>query len=886
MKLSRLFKIRLFLFLIGLPCFHTSAQVFTISRDWKFKTGDSIEWSLPGYNDEKWADLKAGLWWAHAGYDYSGFAWYRKKIFISPEIKSAVIKSGYLKLSLGQIQDVDQTFLNGKLIGETGSFSPFDGKWGQPRNYLVKADQIEWDKENTIAVRVYGPNGNGGMHTGPYSYEPYGITLKDYVKVVDSKIQFLKTKDKDRSLFTIVFKNSGTQNYVGELFFTLTDTSNFILQSKKQSVRIWTNSDSSNKFSFYLAKPLPDIYSVSAVFTESQTNEHLSKEITVSSLGTVRLPVRAQPHVVIENKIKDVFVSTPFESQRIGGWLGLRLDINLNKRLLEVDEKEMLAGYQNRPGKQNWAGEHIGKYLDAASNAWRYTHDPRLKTQMDRILTILLNTQKKDGYLGTYTPENYWTNWDVWSHKYNLVGLLSYYRSTGYKPALDAAKRIGDLLCRTFGDNPGQMDIVTSGTHVGMASTSVLGPVIDLYRYTGDQKYLDFANYIVSSYNHPDGPSILKSLFETGRVNQVANGKAYELLSNLLGIIKLYKITGEEDLFKAVKIAWNDIVENRLYITGTASASELFRDDHCLPADEKSNMGEGCVTTTWFQLNYELFSLIGESKYYDQIERTVYNQLLGSEDPETGCVSYYTPLQGKKPYSCGISCCLSSIPRGISMIPLINFGKKSGVLAILLFEPGEVNDTLDTETGEKIPFKLHAFSSFPDSGHIKYTISISKKAVFTLAVRVPFWTTHFTVNSAGEVYAGIPGQYLTIRREWANGDELKVNFDIPVSIVSGGKNYPDKIAIQRGPFVLSLDNSLNPRFGAERIIFKLPKQNILELQSAKDKLPAQWIGKQAYSLTVATDKGLSEKLILVPFSDASQTGAKAQIWLPLINYNQ
>lgn len=63
----------------------------------------------------------------------------------------------------------------------------------------------------------------------------------------------------------------------------------------------------------------------------------------------------------------------------------------------------------------------------------------------------LINTQLENGYLGTYTPDQYWTSWDVWSHKYNLHGLLTYYATTGYKPALEASKKMGDLLCRTFG---------------------------------------------------------------------------------------------------------------------------------------------------------------------------------------------------------------------------------------------------------------------------------------------------------------------------------------------------------------------------------------------------------------------------------------------------
>ena len=134
----------------------------------------------------------------------------------------------------------------------------------------------------------------------------------------------------------------------------------------------------------------------------------------------------------------------------------------------------------------------------------------------------LIATQLEDGYLGTYTPQERFIDygdkgyepaenlplWDVWAHKYNLLGLLNYYRRTGYEPALQASRRIGDLLCKTYGDAPGQKDIVRNDWHVGMANTSVLEPMAMLYRYTGDRKYLEFCRYIVRAWDEPKGPKI------------------------------------------------------------------------------------------------------------------------------------------------------------------------------------------------------------------------------------------------------------------------------------------------------------------------------------------------------------------------------------------
>ena len=130
-------------------------------------------------------------------------------------------------------------------------------------------------------------------------------------------------------------------------------------------------------------------------------------------------------------KIADIYTPADFSHQQIEGYLGERMEINQDKRLLNVDEKGILEGFQHRPGKQVWIGEHAGKFLHAAANAWLYSHDPQLKTKMDRVAHELMACQLPDGYLGTYTDDKRWTSWDVWVHKYDMLGLLRYYDATG-----------------------------------------------------------------------------------------------------------------------------------------------------------------------------------------------------------------------------------------------------------------------------------------------------------------------------------------------------------------------------------------------------------------------------------------------------------------------
>ena len=551
---------------------------------------------------------------------------------------------------------------------------------------------------------------------------------------------------------------------------------------------------------------------------------------------------------VVPDRVSDRFVPAPYESQRIEGLLGERMRVNLEGRLLRVDEARLLRGFEQPPGQQAWIGEHIGKYLDAAANTWRLTRDQRLKAQMDRMARALMATQRPDGYLGTYTDDKRWTSWDVWVHKYDLIGLLNFHQSTGDESALRASRRIGDLLCETFG--PGKRDIIASSTHVGMAATSVLEPIVQLYRLTGEPRYLEFCRYLVASWDQPNGPKILESLRTTGSVFKTANAKAYEMMSGLIGVVELYKVTGDESLIKPVLIAWRDIRDKRLYITGTTSSKEHFLDDDVLPGEEKDNVGEGCATVTWLQLTWRLLRLTGGAEYAEELERTVYNQLLGAQDPHTGNICYFTPLNGTKKPGPGINCCVSSEPRGISLVPLLTWGAMQDGPAVMLYTPG----AFDT------PFaRIESETSFPAGGSVRLKIADAKKKEFTLYLRVPRWTRSFAVRVDKERISGKPGTLLPIKSEWKDGDVVTIDMDMTVRLLPGGQSYPGSVAVARGPQVLAAENALNPEMISVR-------PGLASLQSVSP--PATWHGRQVYT---------ADGITFVPFADATAM----RVWIPL-----
>ena len=389
---------------------------------------------------------------------------------------------------------------------------------------------------------------------------------------------------------------------------------------------------------------------------------------------------------------------------QLTGWLGTRIAANEANRLAKIDTSRLLEGYRKRPGRQTWDGEHVGKWLHAATLAWVNTGDAALRAKLDETAAALCECQLEDGYLGTYLEKDRWTAWDVWAHKYNLIGLITYMRYTGNLAPLPTCQRMADLLCKTFGDAPGKLDLVSGkvGGHMGMASSSVLEPMVLLYRFTGEKRYLDFCHYIIRAWEQPNGPQIISRLLAHQGVNKVGNAKAYEMLSCLNGALELHRTTGDRKLLDACLNAWQDIVDHRLYPTGAASYRELFRDDFDLP--ESNNVGETCVTVTWLQFNAQLLRLTGEARFAEQLERVVLNQLFGAQKPDGSAWGYYVQMKGKKPYSSTLDghCCLSSGPRGIALLPTFAISTDQDGAVVNLYDAGTAKLTLHDGTAVKL----------------------------------------------------------------------------------------------------------------------------------------------------------------------------------------
>jgi len=581
---------------------------------------------------------------------------------------------------------------------------------------------------------------------------------------------------------------------------------------------------------------------------------------------------------IVAQKVANLCQPIAYSAQWIdpNSLLGRRLEINLNLGLLGAIDLGSYLGPYREGTRPLWpAGEYLGKFMQAYSRMYQYTGDTSILDRMNLIATTWITAQKGDGWVGT---GDRWGAWDIWEHKYTLLGLLEHYALTGNQASLTAARKVGDLIYANFG--PGKRDLMQTGSWA-MGSGSILEPMTYLYRFSGDETYLRVCNDILRAYEGETGPKIVtiltrgsKRVYDvTDTVSRWHNGrKGYEMLSCIIGIIRMYELTGRPEYLATATNAWQDISDNRLYITGTSTTHETFREDHVLPGEAADEVGEGCVTAHWILLNHLLFYLSADPKYIDAIEKSLYNQLSASQCSSNAHQAYFAPLNGTRPYELQNilggqpPCCLSSVMRTISRIPEVIWAKfADDGLAILLYNQGRLTDRIMTPQGPHF-LSLELESEFPRTGNVSIMIKSDKPAEYRLALRVPAWTNRFQARIDGQVYSGIPGTFLTIRRRWQSGDVIQITMDMNDHLIEGGPSYAGYYAFQRGPQILALDGRICLAAMGE---VRVNPSEAINLMSRTDTLPKGWIGDQAYATPALVASG---RAILVPFADAGQNG--------------
>lgn len=555
----------------------------------------------------------------------------------------------------------------------------------------------------------------------------------------------------------------------------------------------------------------------------------------------------------------------PPDQVRLAGPLGIALEVNQKAHLARFITDEMspaIALFCPEHARSNcegdWYGEHAGKWLYAASRAFRRTGDSELADSLRRVVRYLIKVQEPNGYLGTYAPKRRFTchqvtgprtwdgapgqrTWDIWVHSYLILGLLEASQALAEPAAVLAARKIGDLCWEIL--SVGGVDITTLGNHHGLSATVLIDPAVELYLATKDSKYLALAELIVRQASTSQPLEMLPQLLAGTDPAFIATGKAYQLSWNLVGLAKLHRATGNRDYLNAVLNAWEGIRRYHLTLGGgpwggvAHRSREVFNPPHVF---SPYGFVETCSTFSWIQLNRELFNLTGDAKFADEIEKSAYNDLIGAQSAEGNNWCYYSFPNGKRIHTTYWRCCKSSGPCALEELTSLAYAiTGNGGIAVNLYGPGEATLTLPDAGSVRVT----QVTRYPFDGDIHLHLEPSHPSRFAVCLRIPAWAdqTSILINGIRSTVTTTPNTFTAIESTWSTGDIItlqfkmlprlhhRVNCNVQESQAPDGSTVSQEVlhfeyvAITRGPLVYS--TGLIDGFKIEETI-RLPKDAV------------------------------------------------------------
>lgn len=484
-----------------------------------------------------------------------------------------------------------------------------------------------------------------------------------------------------------------------------------------------------------------------------------------------------------------------------------------------------------------WRGEYFGKQMRGAALVCEYTKDEELYAILTDTVKALLTKQDDLGRFSTYTVEKEFNGWDMWCRKYVLVGMLYYLRICKDEALkteiIEACKKHLDYIVSKIGNGEGQIQITSTSHWWGCVnSCTILEPTVELYKITGEKRYLDFAKYIISLGGCNDCDLVDLALNSELYPYQYPVTKAYEMMSFYEGLLAYYEVTGEKKYFDAV-VRFMDMVEaSDVTIIGCSGCThELFDNSAVMQTEYHENiMQETCVSVTWMRVNRRLFELTGEAKYMNRFEVSGYNALYGSLNTEmnkqlcmetqeyvaAGAFDSYSPLymntrgRGIGGYCTFASggyngCCLAIGACGIALMPLSAVMQNDQKVFVNLMFDGEAS--VKDKDGKAV--KLVFQSNYPANGYGK--ITITEECALALAIRNPKWCEKMTVN--GDV---VTEEYCVLDKQFKAGEKIEVF--MPMSIKTHTLN--GKVAFSYGPLTLASDEQKCQRELKKPVVLK------------------------------------------------------------------
>lgn len=528
--------------------------------------------------------------------------------------------------------------------------------------------------------------------------------------------------------------------------------------------------------------------------------------------------------------------AVPVRAVKMGeGFWSARMRTNVEKsiptlfRLVEehgiIDNFRRLSGAKKAERRGPlYTDSDLYKWMEAVAFVLQSQDHPSLRATMDKLIDEVLAAQEPSGYLNTYyvdeRKDRRFTEQPRGHELYCLGHMLqagiAYYRATGDRRLLDGGIKFADYLVEHFG--PTKRPALTGHPGLEMA-------LVELYRTTGDRRYLEFAGYLLSgvererlklsdrqvTYMFSGIPFTSRTEFE---------GHAVRAMYAASGATDYVLETGDAAYRRTLENLWRDMANHKLYITGgvgSRAQGEAFGEPYELPNAQAYT--ESCAAIANMMWNWRMLALTGEARFTDVIERALYNGINSGMSLSGTLYCYRNPLESRgesirNPWY-NTLCCPPNLERTFASLPGYLYSTSPEGVYVHLYH----SSTLDWHLEDGTSLGLRQETNYPWDDSVNMTVTPSAPAAFSVFLRIPDWTRRASVTVNGEAAEGAaaPGHYFQIRRRWQSGDTIRLTLDMtPRLVVSNPlvRENLGRVAVERGPLVYCLEGHDQPDVGS------------------------------------------------------------------------
>ena len=540
---------------------------------------------------------------------------------------------------------------------------------------------------------------------------------------------------------------------------------------------------------------------------------------------TSKEDIKEQPLKMIEQiDFSHVKINDNFWSPRLSKHVSATLPVC-------IDQIENQTGrIRNFENAAKGEGEHSGIFFDdsdvyKALEGMAYSlinnPDPELEKKADEWIDKFAAAQQPDGYINTFYTltglDKRWTNMD--KHEMYCAGHMieagvAYYQATGKRKLLDVCIRMTDHMMSQFG--PGKRHWVPGHEEIELA-------LVKLYQTTQEQKYLDFAYWLLEERGHGHGtmgdegkwdPVYYQDIVPVRRLTDIS-GHAVRCMYLYCGMADVAALKNDTGYIAAIDRLWDDVVHRNMYITGGIGSSrdnEGFTEDYDLP--NLDAYCETCASVGMVLWNQRMNQLTGDSKYIDVLERSLYNGALAGISLGGDRLFYVNPLESKGDHHrqewYGCACCPSQLSRFLPSIGNYIYASSDDALWVNLY----IGNTGQIRIGET-DILLTQETDYPWDGSVKLTISTSQPLEKEIRLRIPNWCKTYDLSINGKRINVSEEKGYAVIKDWKSQDVIALDMDMPVEIVAADPHVKEnfgKRVIQRGPLVYCMEEIDNPEY--------------------------------------------------------------------------